>query len=75
MYGNFVIISIDFWFQPNVQSYLNLCLLTGDVVVRRWNEQLVMGMIRLLFIRKEDELILDFEYQHSKFNDHCAVDY
>ena len=66
MHGNFMIISVDLWFSPEVQEFLDLVLATGDHIIHRWNEQLVVGMIRLLFVKKEEDKQLQFKYIHSR---------
>jgi hypothetical protein len=66
MYGNFVLWSLDFWFTKSVQDFLNLALLTEDVVVHRWNEQQVMAMIRLLFVEPSREILYSFSYSHER---------
>ena len=64
IYGNFVILSLEFWYRTEVQDFLELCISTGDHVVHRWNEQQVMAMIRLLFITNVEEKLLTFKYEH-----------
>lgn len=55
VYGNFALYRTDYWFEPLVQEFLELVLFTQDQIVIRWNEQAVLGMMRLMFINKEDE--------------------
>lgn len=57
--GNFVLFKIDFWFENEVQDFLVLVLSTQDQIIHRWNEQSVIGMIRLLFTEKDDERKFD----------------
>lgn len=66
MHGNFVIISFEFWFTPLVQQFIGLCLASGDVVVHRWQEQLPIGMARLIFCPPEKQRDLDFAYAHGR---------
>jgi hypothetical protein len=63
--GNFVFLSLDWWFTPDVQQFLALVLATGDHIRHRWNEQQVIGMLRLLFIPPERERALVFAYEHD----------
>lgn len=73
MHGNFVTISLDFWFRNDVQLFLRLALLTGDHIVHRWNEQLVIGMIRLLFNHPDREMRYQLRYDHNKDPDaYCS---
>ena len=64
-YGNFVVVSLDWWFRADVQRFLNLCLFTGDHIRHRWNEQQVIGMLRALFVPPERELRFNFSYKHG----------
>ena len=66
MYGNFITVSIDFWFQPEVQDFLQLVLSTQDQIIKRWNEQLVIGMIRLLFTTAQEEIRFKISYEHGE---------
>lgn len=72
MYGNFVIIGLDFYFQPLVQEFLKLVINTGDQIVHRWNEQLVFGMIRLMFAKPENDLKMQFKFEHGDRDRHNA---
>lgn len=67
LYGNFVMVSIDFWFREEVQQFLQLVLLSGDHVVKRWNEQGVLGMVRLLFVKPGEDIAFNFTYSHREF--------
>lgn len=71
--GNFLIISLDFWFRYDVQEFLSLVIATGDHVIHRWNEQLVIGMLRLLFVRPNEDLPLNFDYAHTRNTSFCKV--
>lgn len=65
IYGNFVMVSIDFWFRHDVQAFVDLVIASGDHVVRRWVDQDVIGMIRLMFVTEPHDLTLNFRYQHK----------
>lgn len=56
VFGNFVIYRTDYWYEPLMQDFLKLVLYTQDQIVIRWNEQAVLGIMRLMFVRKEDEI-------------------
>lgn len=65
LYGNLVVVSLDFWFQPLQQRFLKLVIASGGHFRFRWNEQGVIGMMWQLFSRKEDLMLLDFPYAHG----------
>jgi hypothetical protein len=65
LHGNFIIMSVDFWFREDVQQYLELNFQSGGHVRHRWNEQAVIGMIWLIFCKKEQYHIHDFPYEHG----------
>ena len=65
MYGNFVVISIDFWFHPLLQEFLDIIIKSGKYFIYRWNEQLVIAMMRLIFSNHDKETILSFPYNHG----------
>lgn len=65
MYGNMVVVSLEFWFQPLPQRFLRLVIASGGHFRFRWNEQGVMGMMWQLFSREEDLMLLDFPYAHA----------
>jgi hypothetical protein len=50
--GHFVIISIDFWFHPDVQR-------SSKDIERRWQEQTVQNMVRLIFIPENQLLVMN----------------
>jgi Glycolipid 2-alpha-mannosyltransferase len=71
LHGNFVIISLDFWFREDVQQYLELNFQSGGHFRHRWNEQAVIGMIWLIFCKKEQYHMLDFPYVHGVKHRNC----
>lgn len=48
--GFFTVLSVDFWFKPIVQRFLNLVMIMGKDIEMRWQEQGVINMMRLLFV-------------------------
>lgn len=50
LYGNNVLVSLEFWFEPLVQRYIELVHNSGYAYRFRWNEQVPMGMIWQLFV-------------------------
>lgn len=76
--GYFIIISMEFWFQNEVQDYLTTVFRSGRDVEGRWQEQAVMNMMRLVFI-PESQLWIMYEAdighnRHNKrfFNEWCV---
>jgi hypothetical protein len=65
LYGNFILLSLDFWFRADVQQYLQLNFQSGGHFRHRWNEQAVIGVIWLIFCKKEQYHIFDFPYEHG----------
>ena len=72
--GYFAIVSLDFWFEKHVQSFLHAVLKSGKDIKHRWLEQGVLNMMRLIFVKKEEFLVLDdFKYLHTRdIKDHAA---
>ena len=64
LYGNFVIVSLDFWFQERVQRFVRLVLGTGAHFRFRWNEQQVQSIIWQMFVPLENFLLYTFDYDH-----------
>ena len=64
VYGNFVIISLDFWFQEPVQRFVRLVMRTGGHFRFRWNEQAVQSIVWQIFIPEKKMHVFDFPYQH-----------
>ena len=65
--GYFLIFSLDFWYQSDVQDYLQAILLSNNDIQKRWQEQGVMNMIRLVFLKQEEVLHLDdIDVQHGR---------
>lgn len=51
--GYFMMISLSFWFQNEVQDYLTAVFRSGRDVEGRWQEQAVMNMMRLVFVPRK----------------------
>ena len=66
-YGNFVIYSLDFVYEPIVQRFINLVLQTGAHFRFRWNEQATLGMVWHMFVREGEYKVFDFPYRHQDF--------
>jgi hypothetical protein len=65
--GYFVIISVDFWFHPDVQDYLLTILRSGKDIEGRWQEQAVQNMMRLVFIPENQLLVMyDIDIGHDR---------
>ncbi|EFJ49408.1 hypothetical protein VOLCADRAFT_104304 [Volvox carteri f. nagariensis] len=69
LYGNCLMWSLDWWFKPEVNRFVQLCLASGGVVNYRWNEQAVISMMWQVFVKKEQFLMFNFTYLHSKKSD------
>ena len=65
--GYFTLISVDWWFDPQVQDYLQTVLHSGKDIKHRWLEQGVLNMMRLIFVPKEEFLTInDIPYIHTR---------
>ncbi|MEW5316632.1 MAG: hypothetical protein WDW38_007992 [Sanguina aurantia] len=64
--GNFVVIDLEFWYQPIVQRFVSLCRLSGGSWRFRWNEQSVMAMVWQLFVPPDKYHQFDFSYVHGQ---------
>ena len=64
LFGNFVVISLEFWFQPTVQRFVKLVLRTGAHFRYRWNEQQVQSVVWQMFLSPEEFSLFDFPYDH-----------
>lgn len=53
LFGNCVLVKVEFWFQPSVQRYIELVTSSGYHYRFRWNEQSTMGMVWQLFVPKD----------------------
>ncbi|PNH07361.1 hypothetical protein TSOC_006237 [Tetrabaena socialis] len=60
--GNFVMISLDFWFQP--LAFIQLCRASGGAVMYRWNEQAVLGMVSQIFVAEQGLYNFTFPFMH-----------
>ena len=63
--GNFLMLSLDFWYEPLVQRFVELVMSTGGHFRHRWNEQEVHGMMWLLFLQPHELSILNFPFAHD----------
>ncbi|DBB14304.1 TPA: hypothetical protein ACH3X3_001241 [Trebouxia sp. C0006] len=70
LYGNFVIISLDFWFQDQIQRFVRLVLRTGAHFRYRWNEQQVQTLVWKIFVPANNFHLFDFAYEHPLKNWH-----
>lgn len=64
LYGNFLIISLDFWFQEPVQRFVRLVLGTGAHFRFRWNEQQVQSIIWQMLVPTDKFYLYAFDYIH-----------
>jgi hypothetical protein len=67
LHGNFVLISAEWWYRQDVQSFIDLVLKTGAHFRFRWNEQAVMAMAWQIFCPMENLVKFEFEYAHPNF--------
>eukprot|EP01038_Epipyxis_sp_PR26KG_P005963 gene5963-8217_t len=65
--GYFILMSVDFWFNADVQDYLQTIFLSGGDIEKRWQEQGVIGMIKQVFIPRNKILISHFA-DHNRHN-------
>lgn len=68
LYGNFVVIDLDFWFDTRVQRFVRLVLGTGGHFRFRWNEQLVESMVWQIFVHPKQFATFSFDYAHGPEN-------
>jgi hypothetical protein len=64
IYGNFVVVSTEFWYRPDVQRFVKLVVQTGGHFTFRWNEQGVMAMVWQMFTEPGQFHLFDFGYKH-----------
>ena len=62
--GNFIVISLDFWYQEHVQRFVRLVLRTGAHFRYRWNEQQVQALVWQMFLPPDNFHLFDFPYNH-----------
>lgn len=62
--GNFMIISLDFWYQEHIQRFVKLVLRTGAHFRYRWNEQQVQALVWQMFLPPDNFHLFDFPYNH-----------
>ena len=65
LYGNCVMLNLNFWFQPNVQRFVRLVLGTGGHFRFRWNEQLVQTLVWQIFVQPEQFHLFSYPYIHG----------
>ncbi|GIL51779.1 hypothetical protein Vafri_7689 [Volvox africanus] len=66
LYGNLVMWSLDWWFRPEVNNFVQLAIASGSTVRERWGDQAVIAMIWQMFVRKDQFLQFNFTYEHTK---------
>jgi hypothetical protein len=67
--GYFIIISLEFWYQAEVQDYLTTVFRSGRDVEGRWQEQAVINMMRLVFIPEPHLWIMqEVDIGHDRHN-------
>ena len=64
LYGNFLLLSVNFWYRRDVQNFVQLVLRTGSYFRLRWNEQPVTSMIWQVFVKEERFYKFEFPYVH-----------
>jgi hypothetical protein len=65
MYGNFIIVSLDFWFEPLHQRFVNLVLASRGVIRFRWVDQPVLAMMWQMFSGRDKMIIIEGQYSHK----------
>jgi predicted lactoylglutathione lyase len=73
-FGYFVIINVRFWFREDVQSFVKRVVKSGKDIENRWQEQTVINIIRLLFVRENNILIRNF-IDHNRHNPNNFIDW
>jgi len=66
--GHFILMRLDFFIQPLVQSFIALCINSGGTVKHRWNEQGTFAMIWQLFVKRNNFFVFNnshFKYTHA----------
>ncbi|KAG2497291.1 hypothetical protein HYH03_004874 [Edaphochlamys debaryana] len=64
LFGNCVMYSLDWWFTPMVNRFVQLCRATGGTFAYRWNEQGVIAMLWQLFVEPKQFYMFEFDYKH-----------
>jgi hypothetical protein len=62
--GNCIILSLDFWFTPEVQDFVRLCIMSGGAYKLRWNDQAVMTFVWLVFVPSNSFMRTEFSFAH-----------
>jgi hypothetical protein len=55
--GNFVIWSVEIWQSPLLQNFLSAVIASNNDIERRWQEQGVHNMMRLLFVEESKHFL------------------
>lgn len=63
--GNFIILDLEWWFQPLVQRFVHLVRASGGTARYRWNEQSVQSMLRHMLVPDSQFRLFDFAYDHA----------
>eukprot|EP00878_Enallax_costatus_P014587 GHUV01015258.1.p1 GENE.GHUV01015258.1~~GHUV01015258.1.p1 ORF type:complete len:370 (+),score=54.36 GHUV01015258.1:1049-2158(+) len=66
MYGNCLLMDLEFWFQPIVQRWIELVISSGYHFRFRWNEQSVLGMTWQMLVPKNRFALLPIPWNGYK---------
>ncbi|KAG2483029.1 hypothetical protein HYH03_018059 [Edaphochlamys debaryana] len=64
--GSFMLISLEMYFRPLFQRFVELCRTSGGTGQYRWNQQSVLAMAVQLFVEKDELYVGTFEYIHTQ---------
>ncbi|GLI65812.1 hypothetical protein VaNZ11_009435 [Volvox africanus] len=64
LFGNCLMYSLDWFLQPEVQHFVQLCRTTGASFTYRWNEQGVLAMLWQIFVPRDKLYMFNFDYAH-----------
>lgn len=68
-YNNFIILKTSFWFQPEVQKYIDAVLETGNIYRYRWGDSPIQAIGIRMFSKPEQwHYFNDFRYGHGSHN-------
>jgi hypothetical protein len=64
LYGNFLLLSTEWWYNEKVQTFVDLVLATGGHFRFRWNEQAVIAMLWQMLCPDKHFVLFDFPFEH-----------
>jgi hypothetical protein len=66
LYGNFIAFSLDFWFEPLHQRFLDLVFSSNGTIRFRWVDQAVMAMMWQLFSGRDKVAVIEGGFHHKE---------